>query len=93
MNALKACSVRPTCSARSPSVKVSAIAAPLASSTKGSTNGGGPHRVLAVQATMEDINKALGECIKQAADMSSLEKINRGIGKEITKAATNRFQS
>ncbi|KAG2438168.1 hypothetical protein HXX76_005775 [Chlamydomonas incerta] len=55
-------------------------------------NGGGPHAVLNVKATMDDINKQLGSFMKQVASSSSLERINKGIGKEISKAALDRFR-
>ncbi|KXZ50910.1 hypothetical protein GPECTOR_14g157 [Gonium pectorale] len=58
-----------------------------------SSNGGGPRRVLSIQATLDDLNKALGACIKEAANSSSLDKINKGIGKEISKAAGDRFRN
>ncbi|EFJ49295.1 hypothetical protein VOLCADRAFT_120785 [Volvox carteri f. nagariensis] len=63
-----------TCRARK--WKIEAVAAPL-NAAKGSSNGSGTRRVLNVQTTLEDINKALAACIKQAGDASSFDKINK----------------
>ncbi|KAG2500356.1 hypothetical protein HYH03_001930 [Edaphochlamys debaryana] len=85
---------RPAVISRVNGPRVCAIAAPLPGpAPKASSNGGGPKKINPVQATMEDINKALAACIKEAASSSSLEKINKGIGKEISKAAFDRFKS
>ncbi|KAG2450778.1 hypothetical protein HYH02_004615 [Chlamydomonas schloesseri] len=82
--------------ARRSAVAVSAVAAPMPSvpPSKASSNGngGGPRPVLNVKATIDDINVQLGAFMKQVASSSSLEKINKGIGKEISKAALDRFK-
>lgn len=54
-------------------------------------NGAGPHRVTKMTPSLDDITRAMAACIKEAADTSSVDKINFGIGKEISKAAQNRF--
>ncbi|GFR48546.1 hypothetical protein Agub_g10445 [Astrephomene gubernaculifera] len=71
--------------------KTMAVAQPIA--PKGSSNGGGPDRLMTVHTSLEEINRAIAACIKQAAKMSSIEKINKGIGKEISKAAQKRARS
>lgn len=51
-------------------------------------SNGHPAKGLAnVSATVDAVNRALGEFMKLAASQSSLEKINKGVAAEIRKAA------